>query len=66
LEVLAQPRSGGNPPYIEESTLVPKSAPNERYAYDASGPNNKGLKPDISVRGPHGVIGNWMTRIERR
>jgi general secretion pathway protein G len=62
LQVLAQPKPGGSPPYVEEAVLTPPIG--GQWQYDASGGRNKGYKPDIWVDGPHGQIGNWMPKIQ--
>jgi hypothetical protein len=63
LEALAMQRPNGSAPILDSAALQPRSVPNGRFQYDPSGPNNRGMKPDIWVDGPHGKIGNWMTSV---
>jgi general secretion pathway protein G len=39
-----------------DALLTPWST---QYMYDANGPRNNGLKPDIWAETPNGPIGNW-------
>jgi hypothetical protein len=58
LQELASPQPGGGKALIDqESLLDPWGKP---YRYDASGPQNKGEKPDIwCVTPERKTIGNW-------
>jgi general secretion pathway protein G len=62
LQVLAQQKPGGGPPYIEEHALTPPIG--GQYQYDASGSRNKGMKPDIWVTVNGKEIGNWMQKVQ--
>jgi general secretion pathway protein G len=57
LNELVQPPSGSQP-FVEPTILTdPWGKP---FQYDASGPHNSGLKPDVFTTSPSGeVIGNW-------
>jgi uncharacterized protein (TIGR03067 family) len=63
LEELTKAQPGGGKPIIEEAALEPKVG--GAFNYDAAGPRNGGLKPDIWVKGPNGNIGNWMKELKR-
>jgi general secretion pathway protein G len=58
LEQLCAPPDGGKPQLDNREMLLdPWGRP---YRYDKAGPNNNGLKPDVSTTGSKGqVIGNW-------
>jgi type II secretory pathway pseudopilin PulG len=58
LAALAQPDPEGGPPSLDDPNVL-KSPWGTPYGYDASGSNNRGLKPDIWVDSPVGRIGNW-------
>jgi general secretion pathway protein G len=60
LRQLTQKDEHGFGPYIESVDDITDPWGKE-YLYNKSGPNNQGLKPDISTQPPDGgpVIGNW-------
>jgi general secretion pathway protein G len=58
LHALLQPPQGGLP-YLESAEHILDPWQHE-YQYNAAGPNNGGLKPDIWTTAPDGTqIGNW-------
>jgi uncharacterized protein (TIGR03067 family) len=63
LEALTKPIHEGGRPIIEASVLRAKVG--GAFNYDAAGPKNGGLRPDIWVKGPDGDIGNWMKELKR-
>jgi len=66
LDALLQPKTNGQPYVENQSQLMSKARQDQPYHYDASGANNKGTKPDISITTTDGrVIGNWMDKIIR-
>lgn len=63
LEALALPQpNGGLSIVLPDSLLDPWGQP---YSYDAAGPNNDGLKPDIWCTRPDKDIGNWPANKRR-
>ncbi len=62
LDELLNPPPGESAPYLSELPQDPWGNP---YEYDAQGPRNKGIKPDVWSAGPDGNsgteddIGNW-------
>jgi len=55
LQQLVQPPAGK--PFVEGEALLSPFGP---YNYNAAGPNNNGLKPDVWAVAPSGeLIGNW-------
>jgi hypothetical protein len=61
LDALAYPPDGDQPRLDSEKALLD---PWERpYAYDPTGPRNRGRRPDVWTVTPDGeLIGNWMSR----
>jgi general secretion pathway protein G len=58
LVALTQPY-GTNPPKLDDPTKI-MDPWNKQYQYNAQGPNNGGMKPDIWTISPKGKqIGNW-------
>jgi general secretion pathway protein G len=59
LEVLLQPDSMGGPYLMSQDALLdPWGRP---YSYNAQGPHNNGLQPDVWSDTPYGQIGNWSS-----
>ncbi len=59
-ELISMPQQKGDRPILDDPTAI--LDPWERpYVYDSTGPNNGGLKPDISCQSPDTgkTIGNW-------
>lgn len=60
LHALTEMQPGGGAPFVEPGGILdPWGQP---YLYDPTGPNNRGLKPDIWCNRPNGPIGNWTRR----
>ena len=59
LDVLLQTDSQGNPPILKSADAL-KTPWGKAYGYDANGPKNNHLQPDIWADPPNGQpIGNW-------
>jgi hypothetical protein len=64
LDQLLAPPDGGLPLVERDALIDPWGRP---YKYDAAGPNNAGVRPDVWSLGPDpndakGIIGNWQVK----